>query len=168
MWQLNMTECEESMSTRCYIAKQAGEGKYRTIYCHSDGYPEGVGKILLTYYGYPEKIDQLLDLGDISVLDKWIYPDPEKPHGFGYSEVNGKFVANSQEGVTLAYGRDRGDTETRAQVYTLKELDAGCVAYVYIYSNGVWKYFKRLADGMQFLKEDSKEEAEEEELIPMF
>ena len=68
MWQLNMIECEESMSTRCYIAKQAGAGKYRTIYCHSDGYPEGVGQTLLTYYGYPEKIDQLLDLGDISVV----------------------------------------------------------------------------------------------------
>ena len=56
------------MSTRCYIAKQVAPGKYRTIYCHSDGYPEGVGQTLLSYYGYPEKIDQLLVL--ISVLNQ--------------------------------------------------------------------------------------------------
>ena len=144
------------MSTRCYIAKQVAPGKYRTIYCHSDGYPEGVGQTLLSYYGYPEKIDQLLDLGDISVLDKRIEPDPEIPHCFGCSLVGNNYVSNRQDGVTLAYKRDRGETGTEAKVYTLKELDSGGMPYVYIFSNGVWKYFRRLTDGMQFLDENSK------------
>ena len=156
------------MSTRCYIAKQVDFDKYRAIYCHSDGYPEGVGQTLLNYYSYPEKIDQLLELGDISILDKWIEPDPDKPHAFGYSEVDGRYVVNRQDGVTLAYGRDRGETDTKAQIWTLEELDAGCVAYVYVFADGVWKYFKRLKDGMLPLMNDSKEETEEVEDIPLF
>lgn len=153
------------MSTRCYIAKQVAPGKYRTIYCHNDGYPDGVGKMLLDYYSDPEKIDQLLDLGDISVLDKWIDPDPAKPHDFGFSKRNDMYVSNRQDGVTLAYKRDRGDTQTDSRMCSLKELDSDHVSFVYIFANGVWKYFKRLTDGMQTLKENSKEEAEVEDIV---
>tara|TARA_B100001094_G_C18111397_1_gene761382 strand:+ start:207 stop:569 length:363 start_codon:yes stop_codon:yes gene_type:complete len=39
----------------------------RSIYCHYDGYPEGVGQTLLNHYGEKE-LDKLLDLGGISSL----------------------------------------------------------------------------------------------------
>ena len=147
------------MSTRCYIAKRIAPGKYKTIYCHSDGYPEGVGRTLLDYYNCPEKIDKLLELGDISILDKWLKPCPTLPHGFGGQLLkNGTgYISNRQEGVTLAYERDRGESGRGAQIYTLKELDSGGMEYVYVFSNGVWKYFKRLTDGMQFLDEPNTE-----------
>lgn len=58
------------MSTRALIAKELKNGKYKTIYCHSDGYPKGVGKTLLTEYNTEEKLDALLDLGDLSILGK--------------------------------------------------------------------------------------------------
>ena len=52
------------MSTRSYIAKQIGDNKYRTIYCHSDGYLTYNGAMLLDHYNSPEKLDELLRLGD--------------------------------------------------------------------------------------------------------
>ena len=55
------------MSTRSIIAATT-DGVTRSIYCHSDGYLEGVGATLLRSYTDGAKIDALLALGDISVL----------------------------------------------------------------------------------------------------
>ena len=38
------------MSTRSNIAIEDEKGKIHAIYVHSDGYPNGVGHCLLTYY----------------------------------------------------------------------------------------------------------------------
>lgn len=155
------------MSTRCLIAKQVAPGRYRTIYCHSDGYPDGVGRILLSHYTHETKIDQLLDLGDISVLDKYIDPDPNKVHGFGYSKIGDRYLANRQDGVTLAYCRDRGDFGTGARVYSLKELDMAHVDYVYIFKNGTWRYFERLADGVHLLEMNHRLQGTDDGLTPV-
>ena len=142
------------MSTRCLIAKRQGRDEYRTIYCHSDGYPGGVGLTLLYHYGYPEKIDKLLDLGDISILDQWIEPDPSRPHGFGFFDAGDGIKSKRQEGVTLSYKRDRGETGVDARVYTLKELGSHGVDYVYIFDDMCWKYFSDIKEGMVRLNED--------------
>jgi len=61
------------MSTRSTIAKVQEDGQtIRSIYCHFDGYPDYVGKVLQEHYTDMNKIDQLLALGDLSVLDKEI------------------------------------------------------------------------------------------------
>ena len=86
------------MSTRSYIAKQIGDNKYRTIYCHSDGYLTYNGAMLLDHYNSPEKLDELLRLGDLSCLGVNINPDPSRPHSFDHKK--------RQDGVTVAYGRD--------------------------------------------------------------
>ena len=91
------------MSTRSYIAKQIGENQYKTIYCHSDGYLTHNGAMLFDHYSNADKLDELLNLGDISYLAPNIYPDPSKPHSFKYDE--------RQDGVIVAYGRDRGDKD---------------------------------------------------------
>ena len=56
------------MATRSRIGYETAIGKFRTIYCHWDGYPEGVGKILKEHYTNPADIERLIDLGDISSL----------------------------------------------------------------------------------------------------
>lgn len=39
------------MSTRSYIGVEDASGAVRAVYCHTDGYPEGVGSVLLRHYG---------------------------------------------------------------------------------------------------------------------
>ena len=60
------------MSTRSYIAitKQSRpeEGMYEWIYCHNDGYIQGVGQRLIDMYKTPKDVQELIDLGDISSL----------------------------------------------------------------------------------------------------
>ena len=55
------------MSTRCRIAIEH-DGKFESIYCHHDGYLEYVGKKLLKHYNTPERVRELMALGDISSL----------------------------------------------------------------------------------------------------
>ena len=143
------------MSTRSFIAKQIGEDQYRTVYCHSDGYLTYNGAMLLDRYNTPKKVDELLALGDLSVLNKNLYPNPDRPHGFDYDK--------RQEDVTVAYGRDRGDRDTQAETKTLAELDDpnNWTAYVYIFTQeNTWKYFRagHSAEGLRDVKEDLEQE----------
>jgi hypothetical protein len=143
------------MSTRSFIAKQIGEDKYRTIYCHSDGYLTYNGAMLLDHYNTPEMVDKLLDLGDVSYIAEKLEPDPSMPHGFDYNQ--------RQDGVTVAYGRDRGETNVEARDMTLAELDDSnnWTEYVYIFNqDNEWKYFKRncSAEGLRSVKDDLAEE----------
>lgn len=66
------------MSTRCRIGIELPDGKVRSIYCHHDGYLSGVGKMLNDHYQTAEKVEKLMDLGDISSLSETVeatYPD---------------------------------------------------------------------------------------------
>ena len=138
------------MSVRSLIAKKQKNGNYKTIYCHHDGEPTGVGKILLTEYNTEEKLDELLMLGDLSMLGKKLAPDPTKPH------KNWEW----QENVTLAYGRDIGETGKWAREYTYKELlKIPNIDYIYIFGeDGTWQFtnakkepraWKNLAEELQ-------------------
>lgn len=55
------------MATRSTIAIETTEG-FRAVYCHWDGYPEGVGETLKQNYKEEAQITALLDKGDISSL----------------------------------------------------------------------------------------------------
>ena len=80
------------MATRSRIAIETEDGSVQSIYCHFDGYPSHNGEILLNHYDY-EKTLQLIELGDISFLDKSL-------------------------DETIAYARDRGEdaANTKAQI----------------------------------------------------
>lgn len=56
------------MSTRSRIAMIYEDDTVKSIYCHFDGYPSGVGKTLTNHYINPEKVKALMELGDISSL----------------------------------------------------------------------------------------------------
>lgn len=87
------------MGTRCLIALEDEYGQYESIYCHWDGYIEGVGQILKENYMKLDKIKHLIELGDISSLREKIIPDGE--HSF----------ENPQSDVTVFYCRDRGEKD---------------------------------------------------------
>ena len=55
------------MATRSTIALSVPDG-VRAIYCHWDGYPEGVGQTLKDHYNKLLLISELLDRGDVSSL----------------------------------------------------------------------------------------------------
>lgn len=125
------------MSTRSLICKkELNKDNYRTIYCHSDGYLTYNGAMLLDHYKTPEIVDELLNLGNLSCLNEHINPNPLKPHSFDY--------ANRQDDVCVAYGRDRGEAEQEAKIYTMKELkEEGWIEYVYIFDeDNKWKYME--------------------------
>ena len=114
------------MSTRSRIGINDGE-KIRHIYCHWDGYPSNNGKMLLEHYQDVDKINQLIDLGDISSLRKNI----GSKHDWD----------NPPEDEVNAYIRDRGEDgcktlecETADQVLTEE------YAYVYDVGTGKWLF----------------------------
>lgn len=55
------------MATRSTIALETAEG-FKAIYCHWDGYPEGVGATLKSFYSTSEQADALIEKGDLSSL----------------------------------------------------------------------------------------------------
>lgn len=57
------------MSTRSAIGITNEDGTVFGIYCHWDGYLEGVGKTLFENYNSGIKVRDLMALGDISSLD---------------------------------------------------------------------------------------------------
>ena len=139
------------MSTRSYICMEVGDNRYKTIYCHFDGYLDYNGKMLLEYYDDRVRVEKLLELGDLSSLGKKIDPDPNLPHSFDYHE--------RQEDVCVFYGRDRGDEGAEARLMTMEELDdpENWTEYVYIFNrDGEWKYFEsgQSWKGLRDVRED--------------
>ena len=128
------------------------ESGYRGIYVHSDGYLDGVGKTLLTEYMDQTKVSSLIDLGDCNSLGKYVEPFgpwSHLPHSFN----------NPQEDVTVAYGRDRGETEIEPKIgNTVEEVSnqIGHNGYVYVFENSAWT-----CNGKDF--SDFKEDGEKEE-----
>jgi hypothetical protein len=56
------------MATRSTIGLKTSDGKITAIYCHWDGYPEGVGAGLVQFYNTPQQVAELINLGGISSL----------------------------------------------------------------------------------------------------
>ena len=121
------------MATRSFIGKLLPDGTIRAIYCHSDGYPEWNGAMLVHYYSTHERIDALLDLGDISCLETSI----EKPAGHTFGD--------SIEGYTVASSRDRGEKgqDNKSVNFhsdtSFRRSANNCDAqYAYLWKDGEW------------------------------
>ena len=50
------------MATRSAIAIKQEDGKVKSVYCHSDGYPEHNGKLLLNFYNSDESANEIVNL----------------------------------------------------------------------------------------------------------
>ena len=129
------------MGTRSAIGYKTGEGKVRAKYSHYDGYVAGAGRTLQEHYQAARKIAQMVELGDQSFLAEEIFPKG-KSHSFETPE----------EGVTVFYGRDRGESNVDAQEFdTVQEFveyytGAGC-EYFYLHTAAGWIVHDRYGAG---------------------
>jgi hypothetical protein len=118
--------------------------RVRGIYCHWDGYLEHNGVILAGSYTTPEKINALLDLGDISGLGNEI----GQKHDFSDMREDSP---QKVHGWTTAYGRDRGETGTEAETFVGPNAMSlyhshfrECWAeYFYLFDKGKWYWCRR-------------------------
>jgi hypothetical protein len=114
------------MSTRSTINLQTTEGMIKSIYCHFDGYPLHHMTILTNYYNTYEKVEELINLGDLSVLDISI----EKPKGHSFE--------TPIKGYCIAYGRDRGEDNVDYCIH--HNIDSiNKQQYNYLFINNEWK-----------------------------
>ena len=140
------------MSTRSLIGIQREKDKYECIYCHSDGYLTYNGAMLLDHYSDKDKVEKLLKLGSISILERNIEPNPDKPHSFDYDK--------RQDDVVVAYTRDRGDELEPSVFLSLEEMsDYGWIEYSYFLDlDNIWKYIKNPNKKIRDVKEDIDKE----------
>ena len=122
------------MATRGNIGIINEDGSVTGIYVHWDSYPENVGKLLLKHYNTSGIVCELMDLGDLSSLNKNLY-----------CEDNNHSFENPAPGVCVAYGRDRGETGVESRVFNNiskfeKFADRTGADYQYLFNNGKWQY----------------------------
>lgn len=112
------------MATRSFIATYNGDThEYTAIYCHWDGYPEGVGATLRDHYTSSGQIDTLLTYGDISSLRDTLFDTQSERYKL------------------------RGDTDVDARtfrfLYEMTDYYRGCgCEYGYIWRGDRWECLK--------------------------
>jgi hypothetical protein len=111
------------MATRSLIGKLNSDGTVTCIYCHWDGYPSHNGVLLQEYWNTPYKVDQLLALGDLSSLGSEI-GEQQDFNGFRNRDW------------CMAYGRDRGQSNTGAKTVSREDFfgDGDYIDYFYLYN----------------------------------
>lgn len=106
------------------MRKRSAKTNTGRYFCKYDGDLADNGRILSKYYTTPERVDQLLELGDIYALGERL-SESEKPG----------------EDVTIAYARDRGEELCPAKEYPFEELFDLDTPYVYIFvKEDKWVY----------------------------
>ena len=147
------------MATRSRIGLEQADGTIKSVYVHWDGYIDGVGETLKEHYNDPAKIEELLELGDISCLGTFYDKELAKEsweHQYEREWRESEKGKRASE-MTLPYN-DRGeDTKARVDENELEYIaKAGKCGedYVYLYKedySGVYRwhymetpYFKEL------------------------
>lgn len=106
------------MATRSTIGIQNDDETIEAVYCHWDGYLEGVGKTLKENYNSEDKIRLLLSFGNISSLGE---------------DVNS----------SLFYERDRQEKDQKSEILkTQKQLLDFRQEYNYVWINEEWLYYQ--------------------------
>ena len=135
------------MSTRSSIAIKNENGTVNAVYCHFDGYPSGVGAMLLKHYNTEKKARNLINLGSLSFIEKKASPPKGKHHSFDHPLKD----------VTVAYHRDRGDEydvdNYASEEHWLSATKDSLMEYFYIFKNGKW-----YVDGNELTEEMCKKD----------
>jgi len=121
------------MATRSIIGKQNPDNTITFIYCHFDGYPSAAGQTLIHNYKTEAYVDELLHLGDLSILGKYL----GEPQDF-----NDKNTQNPD--WCLAYGRDRGEVDVEAETIPYDDFfkhDLRGEDYKYLFVDNNWLCF---------------------------
>jgi hypothetical protein len=132
------------MATRGNIGIINEDGSVTGIYVHWDSYPEHVGKLLLNHYTNSGIVNELMDLGNLSYLDKNLYCE-DNNHSFN----------NPADGVCVAYGRDRGEKNVNSKKFISDieyKMDGKGVDYQYLFNNNKWYYRNVNKTGSTFVE----------------
>lgn len=123
------------MATRSRIGLLLASGFVRSVYCHWDGGPGYVGRILYDHWRDPAKLAQLLDLGAVSILGEEI----GERHDFD------RHIAEHDRSWCLFYNRDRGDPPAQTDAQTALDLGgyyaqaaSSGAEWVYLLAAGDW------------------------------
>ena len=108
------------MSTRSYIAIELPDEKVKAIYVHSDGYPSGVGRILIDHYNDYNTAIKLFDFGDCSSLGDTIEKCSFYSRDWNRGEENNTFTYTNE----YCYWNDFG-----GNIH---------IEYLYLFRNGEW------------------------------
>jgi hypothetical protein len=134
------------MSTNAFIGIRENNS-ITYIYNHSDGYVEYLGRMLLEHYSSEEKAKALVELGDVSVVKEKLAPAEGTIHSFDYDK--------RQEGVSVFYGRDRGEDWEFIKPITIQNTvfdEHQYYNYLYDVEEGRW-LFTRNGKNFQKLEE---------------
>lgn len=122
------------MATRSTIAVIHEDGTVSQIYCHYDGYVSFNGKLLVTNYNNLLAAEFLVSKGDLSTLGERVTSQgAQGEHSF----------SNSEDGVCVYYGRDRGETGGEPRVFPSVHdyrLYAKRQEVNYLFIDGEWLY----------------------------
>lgn len=157
------------MATRSRIGIENEDGTVSSVYCHWDGYPRNNGRILVTHYTDREKVKALIELGSISALKENVAPTEPLPDIIGVRMLKEfKVLPKSvhtfdtpQDGVTIAYHRDRGEEFVNPRINSSIEAYAKSdyeeFGYVFTKDNewlvvdGSIKSVRDILDGMAWI-----------------
>ena len=112
------------MATRSRIGIELLDGSILSAYHHWDGYPEWLGRILNTHYNTKEKVEELIDGGDMSCAwtnefwnDKGTIAVYSSDYGPNYYKFRGEDCPPRLDANKYDY---LAEGEEYAYLYTLK------------------------------------------------
>ena len=123
------------MATRSTIAKLGKDGIIKAVYCHFDGYLEHNGALLNEHYKDEDKVDELLEHGDISSLGKDI--------GVAINFYEPTFIKEDDFAYQCKfYHRDRGENlmfnEFESDIEYIEWANGVANGFIYLYASGAW------------------------------
>ena len=116
------------MGTRSLIGKQLKDGSILGVYCHYDGYPEYNGRMLRDKYNTEEKVNDLIDGGDMSCV---------------YTNAGWNNETLPESGPLHYTSRGESLESNAPELYSdlnafLNGADASGAEYTYHYADGEW------------------------------
>jgi hypothetical protein len=114
------------MSTRSTIALEFADGSVSQVYCHFDGYLDGVGDDLVRGYSDPFELRELIDGGDMSCIG-----EPYTDRGESYEDNAARRYQNVDEYFNECYQEEYD--------YILRPVNGKATWFVRCYAtNGGW------------------------------
>jgi hypothetical protein len=131
------------MATRSAIGFVEYDGSITAVYCHWDGYLEGVGATLVKHYNDTYKLLDLLELGDISSLGEEL--GVKHPFSCHMTNLSPQAYDDAYGKMTTAYGRDRSENcpaKDFADATAFRSHYSDC-DFFYLYDGKEWTYAER-------------------------
>ncbi len=121
------------MGTRSTIALEFADGSVSQVYCHWDGYLDGVGRQLVEDYSNPFELQKVIDQGDMSSIG-----EPYTDRGESYEDTKACRFQNFDEYVA--------ECQREEYDYILRNVDGKATWFVRCYATGSeWVTIKQAA-----------------------